>query len=101
MSRNMNNFLHVSTTFTRRRRSSWAFEFIIPHLSALVLAEKTNKQHGSFIKIPVRRYVTIYQVKPRGMAKVVQWMFILPYVSKVPEISFLRLAVDVKICHLD
>ena len=65
------------------------------------LKKQTNKQHGSFIKLPVRYYVTIYQVKPRGMAKVVQWMFILPYVSKVPEISFLRLAVDVKICHLD
>ena len=33
------------------------------------------------------------------MAKVVQWKFILPYVSKVPEISFLRLSVDVKIRH--
>ena len=39
---------------------------------------------------PVRRYVTIYQVKPRGMAKVVQWKLILPYESKVPVISFLR-----------
>ena len=42
---------------------------------------------------PVRRYVTIYQVKPRDMAQVVQWKFTLPYVSKVREISLLRLSV--------
>ena len=33
------------------------------------------------------------------MAKVVQWKFILPYESKVPVISFLRLSVHVKIRH--
>ena len=34
--------------------------------------KQTNKQHGSLIKLPVRCYVTIYRVKPRGIAKVVQ-----------------------------
>ena len=33
------------------------------------------------------------------MAKVVQWKFILPYVSKESVISFLRLSVYVKIRH--
>ena len=33
------------------------------------------------------------------MAKVVQWKFILPYESKVPVISFLRLSIYVKIRH--
>ena len=33
------------------------------------------------------------------MAKVVQWKFILPYESKVPVISILRLSVYVKIRH--
>ena len=61
---------------------------ILVRLSWLEKKKQTNKQHGSLIKLPVRRYVTIYRVKPRGMAKVAQWKFILPYVSKVPEISF-------------
>ena len=33
------------------------------------------------------------------MAQVVQWKFTLPYVSKVREISLLRLSVYVKIGH--
>ena len=66
-------------------------------LVSLSWLEKKTQQF--YQTAPVRRYVTIYQVKPRGMAKIVQWKFILPYESKVPVIYFLRLSVYVKIRH--